>query len=142
MFNNNLSIIGSVIQSITGQLDDTIPGKADLLFYFKDGATDSIGLSVDDYALLSAYWQGVFFTDPTHPVFHTHAEWMAILLVNAKINQDMVFATTVRGFAVYRSDTSSATLLRVGRYFDVLNPYLFQNDTYFTFQDGSPIYFN
>ena len=106
------------------------PPKAGLLYLSKDGVTDSIGLSVDDYALLSAYWQGVFFTDPTHPVFHTHAEWMAILLVNAKINQDMVFATTVRGFAVYRSDTSSATLNRALTWFGLVEVAVLISDRY------------
>lgn len=84
--------------------------RTGLLLFVKDGTTDNIGLSVEDYALLDAYWQGVFFTDSDTPITHTFDNWLTLLLADANINVGSVLAVDNSGFAVYRDGTVQPTL--------------------------------
>lgn len=83
-----------------------------LLFFVGPDSTGSIGLSVDDYGLLSAYWQVVFFTDPTTPITHTYDDWMVILLADSEINNDIVLAVDGGGALVYADGTEQSVLDR------------------------------
>lgn len=81
-----------------------------LIFFAVPGGVDSIGLSVADYSLLSAYWQAVFFADPTTPITHTYDEWMVILLADAATNINDVAAIGGAGFIVGAEGTTQITL--------------------------------
>ena len=83
----------------------TIPGRSDLIAYFKDGTTDSIGLSVSDYANIGDTLQPVFFSDPITPILRTYAELSVVLEALPSINLENAVGITAKGWAIYDTDT-------------------------------------
>ena len=106
------------------------PPKAGLLFYSKDGTTDSIGLSVDDYGNIGATLQPVFFSDSTTPILRTYDELSDILEALPSINLENAVGSTVKGWAIYDITTSRYTLNRALTWFGLVEVAVLISDRY------------
>jgi len=91
------------------------PPSPDLIAYFKDGVTDSVGLSVSDYDKLGPLIQPIFFIDPS--TLRDTAEAYALALASPHLNKINMFGSDDKGVAVYPTAISIATYYGALKYF-------------------------
>ena len=100
--------------------------------------TDSISLSVADYANVGADLQAAMYTDATHPiVFDDFTALWDVLSILGNFNLLNYMGTETKGIAFYRDDTSRYVLNRALRWFplDEVEPTItdkYLNTTHYT----------
>lgn len=103
--------------AVNARATQTGPPGTPLLFV-PVGTTDTIVLSVDDYALIEPDFQAVLFDDPTTPVvFDDFAAFSAALEAVPSLNDLAVIGTPEKGYWIGDKDTWRKTLNRVLTWF-------------------------